>query len=68
MSCVFMDDDSSINLMFTSTLAAMRISLCSLEKSDTMFHGIVPEKDIYPWARYGLTSSSASPKTSYASG
>src|SRR4051812_2798398 len=42
MSCVFMDSGSGINLMFASTLAAMRIPPCSLEQSDTTFHDIVP--------------------------
>src|SRR4051812_49095680 len=47
MSRVFMDGGSDINLMVASTLAAMRIPLCSLEQSDTTFHGIVPGKGIY---------------------
>ena len=49
MSRVFMDGGSGINLMFASTLAAMRIPQCSLEQSDTTFHGIVPGKGIFPW-------------------
>ena len=48
MSRVFMDGGSGINLMFASTLAAMRIPLCSLEQSDTTFHDIVPGKGIFP--------------------
>src|SRR3954467_1623506 len=54
MSRVFMDGGSSINLMFASTLAAMRIPLCSLEQSDTTFHGIVPGKGIYPLGKIWL--------------
>src|SRR3954470_15246514 len=48
MSRVFMDGGSGINLMFASTLVAMRIPLCSLEQSNTTFHGIVPGKGIFP--------------------
>src|SRR4051812_35773574 len=67
MSRIFMDGGSDINLMFTSTLAAMRILLCSLEQSDTTFHDIVPGKGIFPLGKYGSTSSSASRTTSDAS-
>jgi hypothetical protein len=60
MSRVFMDGDNGIILMFASTLAAMRILLCSLEQSDTTFHNIVPGKGAYsPWEGYGSTSSLA---------
>src|SRR3954465_3620852 len=44
MSRVFMDGDNGINLMFASTLAAMRIPQCSMEQLDTRFHNIVPGK------------------------
>src|SRR4051812_34402686 len=54
MSHVLMDGGSGINLMFASTLAAMQIPLCSLEQSDTMFHGIVPGKGIYPLGKIWL--------------
>src|SRR3954471_10086818 len=54
MSRVFMDGGSGINLMFASTLAAMRIRKCSLEQSDTTFHGIVPGKGIFPLGKIGL--------------
>ena len=54
MSRVFMDGGSGINLMFASTLAAMRIPQCSLEQSDTTFHGIVPGKGIFPLGKIGL--------------
>ena len=54
MSRVFMDGGSVINLMFASTLRAMRIPLTCLEVSDTMFHGIVPGKGIYPLGKINL--------------
>src|SRR3954466_9598257 len=54
MSRVFMDSGSGINLMFASTLIAMRIPLCSLEQSDTTFHGIVPGKGIFPLGKIWL--------------
>ena len=54
MSRVFMDGGSDINLMFASTLAAMRIPLCCLEQSDTTFHGIVPGKGIFPLGKIWL--------------
>src|SRR3954467_2363877 len=54
MSRVFMDGGSCINLMFASTLAAMWIPLCSLEQSDTTFHGIVLRKGIYPLGKIWL--------------
>jgi hypothetical protein len=54
MSRVFMDGGSDINLMFASTLAAMRILLCSLEQSDTTFHGIVLGKGIFPLGKIWL--------------
>ena len=63
MSRVFMDGGSGINLMFASTLAAMRIPQCSLEQTDTMFHGIVPGKGIFPLGKIGLSSSSGSRTT-----
>src|SRR4051812_27711531 len=68
MSHVFMDGGSGINLMFASTLAAMRIPLCSLEQSDTMFQCIVPGKGIYPMGKIWLDIIFASPKTSDTSG
>ena len=67
MSRVFMDGGSGINLIFTSTLRAMRIPLTCLEASDTMFHGIVPGKGVYPWAKSTSTSYSACQGTSGAS-
>src|SRR3954468_5320172 len=51
---VFMDGGSDINLMFASTLAAMRTPQCSLEQSDTTFHDIVPGKGIFPLGKIGL--------------
>ncbi len=54
MSRIFMDGDSGINLMFASTLAVMRIPQCSLDQSDTTFHGIVPGKGIFPLGKIGL--------------
>src|SRR4051812_34356373 len=54
MSCVFMDGGSGINLMFASTIAAMRIPLSSLEQSDTTFHGIVLGKGIFPQGKIWL--------------
>src|SRR3954469_25527051 len=54
MSCFFMDGGSDINLMFASTLAAMWIPLCCLEQLDTMFHGIVPGKGIFPMGKIWL--------------
>ena len=54
MSRVFMDGGSGINLIIASTLAAMRIPQCSLEQSDTTFHGIVPGKGIFPLGKIGL--------------
>ncbi|MEI4927327.1 hypothetical protein Q8G50_32945, partial [Klebsiella pneumoniae] len=49
-----MDGGSGINLIFASTLAVMRIPQCSLEQSDTTFHGIVPGKGIFPLGKIGL--------------
>ena len=54
MSRLFMDSGSGINLIFTSTLRAMRIPLTCLEASDTTFHGIVPGKCIYPLGKINL--------------
>ena len=54
MSHVFMDGGNAIYLMFASTLAAMRIPPCSLEQSDTTFHGIVPGKGIFPLGKIWL--------------
>src|SRR4051812_36232463 len=54
MSRVFMDSGSGINLMFASTLEAMRILLCSLEQSDTAFHDIVLGKGIFPLGKIWL--------------
>ena len=51
MSRVFMDGGIGINLIFASTLAAMRIPQYSLEQSDTTFHGIVLGKGIFPRAK-----------------
>jgi hypothetical protein len=39
---VFMDTRSGINLIYTKTLRAMRISLEFLKPTDCSFHGIVP--------------------------
>jgi hypothetical protein len=39
---VFMDAGSRINLIYTKTLWAMRISLEFLKPTDYSFHGIVP--------------------------
>src|SRR4051812_40235828 len=54
MRRVFMDGCSGINMMFTSTLTAMRIPLCILEQSDTTFHGIVLGNGIYPLGKIWL--------------
>src|SRR3954470_12908291 len=61
MSRVFMDGGSGINLMFASTLAAMRIPLCSLEQSDTTFHDIVPGKGIFPLGKIWLAGIFSKP-------
>src|SRR3954471_16689590 len=59
---IFMDDRSDINLMFASTLAAMRIPLSSLEQSYMTFHGIVPGKGIYPLGKIWLDIIFGQPK------
>jgi hypothetical protein len=45
---VFMDAGSGINLIYTKTLRAMRISLEFLKPTDCSFHGIVPGSANYP--------------------
>ena len=54
MSRVFMDGGSGINLMFTSTLRAMRIRLTCLEVLDMTFHDIVPGKGVYHLGKINL--------------
>ena len=54
MSRVFMDGGSGINLMFASTLRAMRIPLTCLEDSNTTFHSIVSGKGVYPLGKINL--------------
>ena len=49
-----MDGGRIINLMFASTLRAMRIPMTCLEVSDTTFHGIVPGKGVYPLGKINL--------------
>ena len=41
----------------------MRIPLTCLEVSDTMFHGIVPKKGIYPLGKINLDVIFGTPKT-----
>jgi hypothetical protein len=43
-----MDAGSGINLIYTKTLRAMRISLEFLKPTDCSFHGIVPGSANYP--------------------
>jgi hypothetical protein len=45
---VFMDVGSGINLIYTTTLKAMNISLESLKPTDCSFHRIVPGSTNYP--------------------
>ena len=62
MSRVFMDGGSGINLIFASTLRAMRIPLTCLEASDTTFHDIVPGKGVYPLGKINLDVIFGTPK------
>ena len=62
MSRVFMDGGSGINLIFASTLRAMRIPLTCLEASASS-----QEKAYTPWAKSTSTSYSARQGTSDAS-
>ena len=48
MTKVFMDGGSGINIIFADTLRKMGRSLEGLAKFDSTFHGIVPEKAVYP--------------------
>lgn len=54
MSRVFMDGGSGINLIFASTLRAMRIPLTCLEASNTTFHGIILGKGVYSLGKINL--------------
>ena len=62
MSRVFMDGGNGINLIFASTLRAMRIPLTCLEASNTTFHGIVPGKGVYPLGKINLDVIFGTPK------
>jgi hypothetical protein len=48
VSRIFVDGDSSLNLIYADTLRKMNISLANLTPTDTHFHGITPEKPSYP--------------------
>ena len=62
MSRVFMDGGSGINLIFASTLRAMRIPLTCLEASNITFHGNVPGKGVYPLSKINLDVIFDTPK------
>jgi hypothetical protein len=54
MSKVFMDGESGLNLIFTSTVKAVGITADMLQESNTSFHGIVPTLPRYPLSRISL--------------
>jgi hypothetical protein len=49
-----MDGGSSINILYYDTFRRMNLSEKQLQKSTTVFHGIVPEKSAYPIGRIKL--------------
>jgi hypothetical protein len=54
VSGIFIDGESSINLIYADTLRNMNISLANLTPTDTCFHGITPEKPNYPLGKIAL--------------
>lgn len=54
MSRVFMDGDSSINIIFSNTLRKMLIPQSALKASDITFHGIIPGEAVHPLRRIRL--------------
>jgi hypothetical protein len=61
MSKVFMDGGSGLNLLFASTMKAMRLSADMLKESDTGFHGIIPTRPAYPLGKISLDVVSGTP-------
>ena len=49
-----MDGGSGINIIFADTLCRMNRSLANLVRSETNFHGIVPEKPVFPLGKIAL--------------
>jgi hypothetical protein len=49
-----MDGGSGLNLLFASTMKAMRLSADMLKESDTGFHGIIPTRPAYPLGKISL--------------
>jgi hypothetical protein len=45
---VFMDGESSLNLIYANTLRKIKIPMNDLLPIETFFHGIVPGKPTYP--------------------
>jgi hypothetical protein len=45
---VFMDEGSSLNLIYADTLRKIKIPMNNLLPTETSFHGIVPGKPTYP--------------------
>jgi hypothetical protein len=48
VSHIFIDGESSLNLIYADTPRKMNISLANLTPTDTRFLGITPEKPNYP--------------------
>jgi hypothetical protein len=61
---VFMDGESSLNLIYADTLRKIKIPMGNLLPTETSFHGIVPGKPTYPLGAIHQTLSSALHQTS----
>jgi hypothetical protein len=51
---MFMDGGSGLNLLFTSTMKAMGITIDMLQESDTCFYDIIPTLPAYPLGKISL--------------
>ena len=51
---VLMDGGSSINILYYETLCHMGLTNKNLRQSNTVFHGVVPGKSVYPVGKIEL--------------
>ena len=51
---VLMDGGSSINILYYETFCRMSLTDKDLKPSNTIFHGVVPDKSAYPVGKISL--------------